>query len=352
MVVPQLVTTSRFRNRILTPALALTAAAALVSLAGCTGGTASSKTTGAPSNGSGRTINAVMIVGADGDPFFSKVKRGSDDVVAGYGGKLKITYVGPKNYDNLGPDVAKLLLTALSQKPDIVLAPDWVPASEDASFQQLKDAGIPVALYNAGGQDAVNKVGAITYIGNEEITAGKAAGKAMLDGNAKNVVCVNTIPGSANIEDRCKGAKQVLEAGGAKLTELSLPSTTFGNPTAISEAVKATLVKDPTIDGLLSIGAVDSDSAYLAMQGAGVTGKVKLGCFDLNSNVAKRIQAGEQFFAVDQQPYLQGFLAASTAYQYANWGLLSPEAPNLTGPLVITKATATAALQGIADGVR
>jgi simple sugar transport system substrate-binding protein len=351
MVVPQLKETKRFRNRFLVPALAVAAAGLMVSISACTTEGAANSTSAA-GTGKGKAINVVMIVGADGDPFFSKVKNGSDDAASAYGGKAKITYLGPKNYDNLGPDVAKLLQTALSQKPDVVLAPDWVPDSQDAAFKELTDAGIPVVLYNAGGKDAADKIGAVTYIGTEEYVSGQAAGKAMVDNNAKHVVCVNTIPGSANIEARCAGAQEATEAGGSKFSELSLASTTFGNPTAISEAVKAALTGDTSIDGLLSIGAADSDSAWQAMQGANAVGKVQLGSFDINKSSAERIQSGDQAFAVDQQPYLQGWLAASTAYQYVNWGILSPQIPNLTGPLLITKDTASAALQGIADGVR
>lgn len=346
--------TGKVRNLFRLPVLAAAAVAVMVGVAGCTAGTPDATSTeadGAAGDSAG-TVNAVMIVGADGDPFFSKVKNGSDDVVAGYGGGLNITYLGPKSYDNLGPDVAKLLQTALTQRPDVVIAPDWVPDSQDPAFEQLIDAGIPVILYNAGGQESVDNLGAVTYIGNEEYTAGQAAGEAMVEDGAKHIVCVNTIPGSANIEARCGGAKEAAEAGGAKFSQLDLPSTSFGNPTAVSEAVKAALTSDPTIDGALAIGAADSDSVWTAIQGANAVGKVRLGCFDINKSAAERIDAGEQLFAVDQQPYLQGYLSASTAYQYVNWGILSPMIPNLTGPLLITQETAAAALQGIADGVR
>ena len=44
---------------------------------------------------------------------------------------------------------------------------------------------------------------------------------------------------------------------------------------------------------------------------AGAPGRVKLGAFDMNPTNLDRIKNGTQLFAIDQQPYLQGFLAIS-----------------------------------------
>lgn len=60
-----------------------------------------------------------VIGGKADDPFWSKVKKGADDaglVAKAQGGS--VTWLGPQNYDNLGPDAAKLIRTALSQHPD------------------------------------------------------------------------------------------------------------------------------------------------------------------------------------------------------------------------------------------
>ena len=65
------------------------------------------------------------------DPFWSKVKKGADDaglVAKATGGS--VTWLGPQNYDNLGPDAAKLIRTALSQHPDAIVGPDWVPEAD------------------------------------------------------------------------------------------------------------------------------------------------------------------------------------------------------------------------------
>ena len=45
------------------------------------------------------------------------------------------------------------------------------------------------------------------------------------------------------------------------IPQLPLPASSFGNPTAVAEAIKATLLKDPKIDGVITVSAADADSA-------------------------------------------------------------------------------------------
>jgi simple sugar transport system substrate-binding protein len=352
MVVPQLKEVSIAKKRNLTKiALAAAAVASMFVLAGCTSGAATSgSTTAAAGSGSGKVVSIVMIGGANGDSFFSSIKRGAEDAAKAYGSNLKFTFLGPQNYNNLGPDIAKLEDTALAQNPSAVLVPDWVPASQDATLKAIVTKGIPVILYNTGDAAAVKTVGALTYIGTDEYESGKTGGEAFVKAGSKHILCVNTVPGAVNIEARCKGLSD--GAVGAKTEELNLPATTFGNPSAISQAVKAALLKDPTVDGLMTIGAADADSTAAAIKAAGLTGKVNLGTFGLSSSVLDRIKSGDQLLALDLQPYLQGFLPVATAYQYVAFGVISPADPYLTGPVVIDKSNVDQAMAGTKLGVR
>ena len=38
-----------------------------------------------------------------------------------------VTWLGPQNYDNLGPDAAELIRQAIDQGADAVVGPNWVP---------------------------------------------------------------------------------------------------------------------------------------------------------------------------------------------------------------------------------
>nr|WP_319022902.1 substrate-binding domain-containing protein [Mesorhizobium sp. B4-1-4] len=139
----------------------------------------------------------AIIGGKADDAFFAKIKKGIDDgefVVKAHGGT--VNYLQLQTYDNEGADAANLIRTAIGQKASIIVAPDWVPSSQDEAYKAALAAGIPVMLYNAGGSDKAKELGAINYIGNEEYPAGLAGGAYFAAHGSKNVICVNTIPGA------------------------------------------------------------------------------------------------------------------------------------------------------------
>lgn len=295
----------------------------------------------------------AIIGGKSDDAFFAKIAKGIEDatlVVEAHGGS--VNYLQLQTYDNIGGDAANLVRTAISQGVDIIAVPNWVPDSQDEAIKAAMDAGIPVILYNAGGADKALELGAINYIGNEEYPAGLAGGRYFAAHGAKHVICVNTVPGAGNLEDRCKGIADGMAESGFASEQLPLPASSFGDPTAVSEAIKATLLGDETIDGIFTVSASDGDSAYIGMQQAGKVETVTLGTFDMNVAGLERIRDGEQLFAIDQQPWLQGFLAVSLADSYVNYGMAMATTPLLTGPGIVDAANVEATLTGAEQGYR
>jgi len=346
----------RFRRaRYLAPVAVITA----IAVAGCQGGRPSAGASAPAASGSasraatdtGGTVSVVMLGGPSSDPFFSTIKAGANAAAAAYGSKLKLTYLALQNYDNLGPDMAKLEQTAGSLNPDVIVSTDWVPTAQDPVFEQLISKGTPVVLYNAGGATEATKIGAITFVGTDDTVVGQIAGRTFVADGAKDIVCVNTTPGSQNNEDRCHGLIATATAAGAKATELELSPTSFGNPSAVTQAIKAELLKNPSVDGIFDIGAVDADSAAAGIAAAGETGKITLGNAGVGTNALQRIKAGSQKFLIDIEPYLQGYLAVAAAYQYAAIGLVYTN-PTPTGPVVITSSNVGAALAASELGLR
>ncbi|MEA5456757.1 sugar ABC transporter substrate-binding protein [Sinomonas sp. JGH33] len=333
--------------------LAVAGVLAVLATSACSqSGNSSSSTSGAAAGGNGKA-KIFVIGGKSDDPFWSKVKRGVDDaakVVQAQGGS--VTFLGPQNYDNLGPDAAKLIDSTLSQGATAVIAPDWVPDAEDAALKHVTDQKVPLFIYNAGGLPAADKVGAVNYVGSEEYTAGKAGGTYLGQHSAKHSLCVNTLPGSTNTEDRCRGIGDGIKANGGTSTELPLPSSQFGNQTAVAQAIKAALLKDSSIDSVVTISTSDAGSAVSAVQQANLTGKVKPATFDMDTATLNNIKNGTTLFAIDQQPYMQGYLSVSMANSYVAYGINLPQRPILTGPAIIDSQNVDQALAGEQAGVR
>jgi simple sugar transport system substrate-binding protein len=299
------------------------------------------------------SANIAVIGGSNDDAFWNLIKKGLDDAEPGIkanGGS--INYLRLANYDNFAPDVVALIRTAISQKVDGIVIPNWVPEAEDPAIKDAMAAGIKVILMNAGGAEKAKELGALNYVGSDEYIAGVSGGETFAKQGSKNVLCVNTIPGAANLEARCKGVMDGITKAGGKATQLPLPASSFGNATAVAEAIKAELLKDGTVDGIITISAGDADSAAIGIQQADKVAGVRLGSFDLNKAGLDRIKGGTQAFAIDQQPYLQGYLASSLLAAHIDFGTNLPTFPVLTGPGIVDSSNIDATLNGVAKGAR
>jgi simple sugar transport system substrate-binding protein len=303
--------------------------------------------------GGASAAKIAIIGGMNSDQFWNKIKKGVDDarvVVEANGGT--VDYLRMQSYDNFAADSADIIRTAISQRPDGIAVPDWVFESQDPAIKEAIAAGIKVILFNAGTLDKAKELGAINYIGSDEYVAGVAGGEQLLKLGSKKGVCINTLPGTANIEARCKGMIDAMTKGGATAEQLPLPTTAFGDPVAISEAIKAYLLEKADVDGALTIGAGEADAAAVGIEQAAKTGTVKLGSFDFNEATLARIKDGKQAFAIDQQPYLQSLLAVTLLASHIDFGTVLPTAPILTGPGIVDSANVDATIAGVKIGAR
>ena len=77
-----------------------------------------------------------------------------------------------------------------------------------------------------------------------------------------------------------------------------------------------------------------------------------ISAFDFSPASLDRIKAGTQTMAIDQQPYLQGFLAASMLFAHLKYGTNISTNPVLTGPAIIDASNVEAVIAGAALGAR
>jgi simple sugar transport system substrate-binding protein len=296
----------------------------------------------------------IFVVGGKADdPFWSIVKRGAEDaakVVEAQGGT--VTWLAPQNYDNLGVDAAELIRQAIAQGATGVVAPDWVPDAMDPAFKAVGEAKIPFIVYNAGGIKAADRLGALNYVGAVDYLGGVAGGEYLSKAGAKKGVCINSLPGAANIEDYCNGFKEGLAKNGAAYDVIPLPATAEGNVAAVSEAFKAYLTAHPDTDAVFTTANLDAIGAAQGIAAAGMEGKVKLCGINFDEGILAQIKAGTQSCAVDQQGYQQGFYAVSILNGYINYGLSIATREILTGPGVVDATTIDATMAGAKQGTR
>ena len=100
-------------------------------------------------------------------------------------------------------------------------------------------------------------------------------------------------------------------------------------------------------DGVLTLNAT---AGGLALEAAGRLSQraadVKIGTFDLGPEVLDAVRRGKLLFAVDQQPYLQGYLPVVLLTQRARYGLFPAEGDVVaTGPNFVTRENAAKAIE-------
>jgi simple sugar transport system substrate-binding protein len=292
---------------------------------------------GSGSGGYGYKI-AVVTHGGAGDAFWSIVKAGA--IRGGKDMGDSISYQSDGDPTNQ----AKLIDNAVNQKPDGLVVSMANPQALKAAVQRAVAAGIPVITINAGEAES-KSYGALSHIGSSEQVAGEAVGTRLKAEGVKNVLCVIHEAGNVSLETRCAGVKAAL---GGTVTNLQVDNN---NLPAAQATLEAKLQQDKSLDGIVTLGAQVAQSAEAAISGA--HSSAKLATFDLNADVAKAVVDGKIDFAVDQQPFLQGYLAVQMLTLYkSNLNVLGGGLPVLTGPNLITKDNAAEILKLAAGGTR
>ncbi len=81
--------------------------------------------------------------------------------------------------------------------------------------------------------------------------------------------------------------------------------------------------------------------------------KAVIDTFDTNAEIVNGIKSGNVGWAVDQQPFLQGYLAIDSLWLFINnRNLIGGGTPVLTGPAFIDKSNIDAIAEYAARGTR
>ncbi|WP_405997766.1 sugar ABC transporter substrate-binding protein [Streptomyces sp. NBC_00829] len=326
-------------------AAALLAASALVVLAGCSssGGKEAKDSPSTDGGGgvpaaTGRLKIAMVTHSGEGDTFWDIVQSGAK--VAARKDNVEFLYAANKE----GKEQAELVQTYIDQKVDGIVVTLAKPEALKDVVKKAVAAGIPVVTINSGAEFA-KEVGALSHIGQDESVAGEAVGEELNKRGKKKAVCVIHEQGNVSLEARCAGVKKTFKG---TVENLNVEGTNMPGSTSSIEA-KLQSAKD--IDAVVTLGAPFAAASVKAKEGAGSSAEIDT--FDLNAEVVKQLKAKQIGFAVDQQPYLQGYLAIDELWlNKVNGNVIGGGKPILTGPALVTEKDVPALEKLTADGTR
>jgi simple sugar transport system substrate-binding protein len=290
----------------------------LVALTACSSTGGKPRTTG-DGMGAGqadtpRFTVAMVTHGPPGDTFWDLIRKGAE--TAAKKDNIELKY----SAELQAPDQANLVQNAVDSKVNAIAVTLARPEALKAAVQSATGAGIPVVALNAGINDW-KAAGAKAYFGQDETISGEAAGKRLASEGAKKVICVIQDQGNVALESRCAGVKSGF--GGA-VENLNVNGTDM--PSVQLTAVEAA-----------------------ANAGSGA----RIATCDTNAALVDAIKAGKVQWAIDQQPFLQGYLAVDSLWLYLNNGnVIGGGQPTLTGPAFIDKSNIDAIAEYAKSGTR
>ncbi|MFJ2606938.1 sugar ABC transporter substrate-binding protein [Streptomyces sp. NPDC087425] len=307
------------------------AGALTVSLAGCSGSGGkraedarkAAAAQGRSAVNTPRWTFAMITHSGDGDSFWDIVQNGAKQAAV----KDNIDFL--YSHDDEAQQQAQLVDAAVDKKVDGIIVTLAKPDALKAALARAEKAGIPVITVNSGSVES-KKFGALTHVGQDESVAGAAVGDELNRRGKKKVLCVLHEQGNVGHEQRCAGVRKTFDGD---VQDLYVNGT---NMPDVQSAIEARLQSDASLDAVVTLGAPYADTAAKAKQDAG--SKAEIDTFDLNAKVAAGLASGTLGFAVDQQPYLQGYEAVDLLWLHKyNADVLGGGRPVLTGPQIVTK---------------
>ncbi|MDX3629118.1 sugar ABC transporter substrate-binding protein [Streptomyces europaeiscabiei] len=336
--------TSLPRSRRTASVVAAAAAATLV-LAGCSsssGGKEAEEGGADAAAGKADTprMKVAMVTHApSGDTFWDIIRKGAQAAAAK--DNVELIY----SNDESASGQATLIQNAIDQKVDGIAVTLAKPDALKDAIAKAQKAGIPVVGFNSG-MDVWKEQGLLSFFGQDEAVSGQAFGNKLNETGAKHALCVVQVQGHVGLEARCAGVKKTFKGKTENLyvNGNDMPAT--------KSTISAKLKQDSSIDQVVTLGAPFALTAVESISDAG--SKAKVATFDLNKELTDAIKAGDIEFAVDQQPYLQGYLAVDSLWLYKNNGNYSGggEEPVLTGPAFVDKDNVDTIAKFAAKGTR
>ena len=311
---------------------------AAVSGCSATGG-AHGSTAGGTANNGPRLRIAMITHQAPGDTFWDIVRHGAE--AAAENDNVQLLYSNDQNANGQ----AVLIQNAIDSHVDGIAVTLATPDALANEIRKAQAAGIPIVAFNAG-FDAWKRLGIPMYIGQDEALAGRAAGQRLSSEGARHVLCVIQSQGQVQLEARCSGVQQGLTTGHSEkiyVNGADMPS--------VPSTITAKLQEDPSIDVVVALGAPIALTAVDAVRTAG--SKAHVVTFDTNKQLTSAIENGSVRWAIDQQPYVQGYEAVDALWlTITNGDVIGGGQPLLTGPAFLDAHNIAAVARYAARGTR
>lgn len=288
----------------------------------------------------------VIAHAGPGDPFWAVVQRGVQDAGKALG--VRAIFEGPAGYNV--PEQVAMFRAAMEAKADGIATTISDAKAWAEPIKEARKRGIPVIAINCKEPEELRgTIPYMAYIGMDEYEAGKMAAYRVLPKLKKGARVVVAIhqAGHVGLEARAKGITEVIakEIGG-KVDKLDITQ----DATQAIGILRSYLKANPDTAAIFTLGPLGAIPTIKMIRDDGLKGKVLMVSFDLDPTVIQAIKDGICEGTVDQQQYLQGYMAVVELYLYAKYKLNPADYD--TGRGFVTAETADAVASLVKQGYR
>ena len=253
----------------------------------------------------GKPVKMAVSCAGTTNPYFAPLKAGVEDAGAQLGIEMQWGGVPDGNTINQISQFQQLVNTGYQAIVVVAFEPDaWI-----APIKKAMAAGVLVLTSN---NDTPNS-GRELFFGQDLVGAAVAQGQliAKLAGGKGKVAMTNCAPGSLALDQRIQGAQQGVKEGGMEAVGVynTNPADMASELATIQDIWKA----HPDLAAVMPLCGPDTAAAGLVRKNQGH--KAPIVGTDLLYQTLELIKEGHIDATVGQQPYLQGYLPITYAYQ-------------------------------------
>ncbi len=250
----------------------------------------------------------AVIAKAVNSDFWHNVKNGVYSAATEY--NVTVTFEGPQNEEDYETQNALIEAAVKNGAGAIVLSAIDFNQSVDTVNTAVR-AGVKVITIDSG----LNSDSVSLFIGTDNIAAGKAAGKAAIDGFAPEanifIGLVNYNADTDNGNQREEGFRQYISSFNNAQVLASV--TAESNEESATAAAKRLLAQEPRINVIVGFNEWMTLGVGNAVKQLGLSGRVRAVGFDSNITSVSMLETGEMDALIVQNPFAMGYLGVEKA---------------------------------------
>jgi ribose transport system substrate-binding protein len=262
------------------------------------------------SPGSGKKVTLAVIPKGTTHEFWKSVHAGAVKASKELG--VDIVWKGPLKEDDLKAQIDVVQSFVAQGVSGIVLA----PLNDKALVGPVKgavEAKIPVVVFDSDLQGKEH----VSFVATDNVAAGRMAGEhlAKILGDKGKVVLLRYQEGSASTANREQGFLEAIKKhpGVQVVSDNQYGGATTESAFSASENVLAAQkAAEGGVDGVFCPNESTTFGMLLALQKAGLAGKVKFVGFDSSEKLVQGVRDGHIHGLVLQNPFNIGYIAVKT----------------------------------------